>query len=218
VSDQPVEDGRRAVGAPARRARRSSPALTAPPKLFVVTGPSGAGKGTIIRALVGSRPDLELAVSATTRQRRPGEVDGREYYFLNDEEFDRRLAESEFLEYVTFPWHQRSGTLYSEVERIASKGHACLLELELHGAVAVKDRVEGSVTIFVDAPLPELERRLRERATESAGEIDERLTLARQQRRLAHEFDHVVVNDDLDRAVAELEEIVDHETGRLPAT
>jgi guanylate kinase len=137
---------------------------------------------------------------------------------LNDEEFDRRLAEGEFLEYVTFPWHQRSGTLYAEVERIASKGHACLLELELHGAVAVKDRVEGSVTIFVDAPLPELERRLRERATESAGEIDERLTLARQQRRLAHEFDHVVVNDDLDRAVAELEEIVDHETGRLPAT
>jgi guanylate kinase len=120
---------------------------------------------------------------------------------------------------VTFPWGQRSGTLYSEIDRIASKGRACLLELELHGAVDVRDRVEGSVTIFVDAPLGELERRLRERATESAGEIDERLALARQQQRLAHEFDYVVVNDDLDRAVAELEEIVEREvaTARLRA-
>jgi guanylate kinase len=174
----------------------------------------------LIRALVGERPDLELAVSATTRPRRPGEVDGREYYFLSDEEFDRRLGAGDFLEYVTFPWGQRSGTLYSEIERIASRGRACLLELELHGAVAVRDRVEGSVTIFVDAPLRELERRLRGRATESAGEIDERLTLARQQQQLAHEFDYVVVNDDLDRAVAELAAIVDRETatGRLPAT
>jgi guanylate kinase len=146
-------------------------------------------------------------------------VDGREYYFLSDEEFDSRLAAGDFLEYVTFPWSQRSGTLHSEIERIAAKGHACLLELELHGAAAVRDRVDGSVTIFVDAPLGELERRLRERATESAGEIDERLALAREQRRLAREFDHVVVNDDLDRAVAELEKIVDREraTGTLPA-
>jgi guanylate kinase len=82
----------------------------------------------------------------------------------------------------------------------------------------VRDRVEGSVAIFVDAPLAELERRLRGRATESAGEIDERLALAREQQRVAHEFDHVVANDDLDRAVGELEEIVDRETGRLPAT
>ncbi len=121
---------------------------------------------------------------------------------------------------MTFPWGQRSGTLYSEIDRIASKGRACLLELELGGAIAVRDRVEDSVTIFVDASLRELERRLRERATESAGEIDERLTLAREQQRLAHEFDHVVVNDDLDRAVAELEDIVARElaAGRLPAT
>ena len=146
-------------------------------------------------------------------------MDGREYHFLSDEEFDRRLAAGEFLEYVTFPWGQRSGTLYSEIDRIASKGHACLLELELHGAAEVRDRVEGSVTIFVDASLRELARRLRERATESAGEIDERLALAREQRRLAHEFDHVVVNDDLDRAVAELADIVDREvaTARLRA-
>ena len=146
-------------------------------------------------------------------------MEGREYYFLGDDEFDRRLAAGEFLEYVTFPWGQRSGTLYSEIDRIAAKGRACLLELELHGAVEVRDRVEGSVTIFVDAPLRELERRLRERATESAGEIDERLALAREQQRLAHEFDYVVVNDDLGRAVAELEEIVEREvaTARLRA-
>jgi guanylate kinase len=158
-------------------------------------------------------------VSATTRARRPGEVDGREYYFMSDEEFDRRLAAGEFLEYVTFPWGQRSGTLYSEIERITSKGRACLLELELEGAATVRDRVEGSVTIFIDAPLRELERRLRGRATESAGEIDERLALAREQRRLAREFHYVVENEDLDEAVAELEAIVDREmaTGTLAA-
>ena len=159
-------------------------------------------------------PELELAVSATTRDRRPGEEDGRDYWFLTDEEFDRRLEHGEFLEYVTFPWGQRSGTLLSEIGRIASAGRVPVLELELKGALRVRDDVRGSVTIFVDAPLEELERRLRERATESAGEIEGRLALARRQLEQADEFAHVVVNDRLERAVAELVEIVD---GRLAA-
>src|SRR5215210_5195089 len=125
VPDQPVEDRRRPLRSSARRARRPAPPLTEP-KLFVVTGPSGAGKGTLIDALLERRSDLELAVSATTRARRPGEADGRDYHFLSDEEFDRRVAGDEFLEYVTFV-NQRSGTLLSEIDRISAKGKACLL-------------------------------------------------------------------------------------------
>ena len=163
-------------------------------------------------------PELELAVSATTRDRRPGEENGRDYWFLTDEEFDRRLEHGEFLEYVTFPWGQRSGTLLSEIERIASAGRVPVLELELKGALRVRDDVRGSVTIFVDAPLEELERRLRERATESAGEIGERVALARSQKAQAGEFHYVVVNDDVERAADELAALVTREieaVGRL---
>jgi guanylate kinase len=135
---------------------------------------------------------------------------------MTDEEFDRRIAAGDFLEYVTFVT-QRSGTLHSEIERILAMGHACLLELEPTGALAVRDLVPGSVTIFVNAPLEELERRLRERATESAGEIDERLALARKHQTLAGEFDYVVENDDLERAVSEIEAILERElAGKLP--
>ncbi|MDQ4019109.1 MAG: guanylate kinase, partial [Actinomycetota bacterium] len=111
------------------------------------------------------------------------------------------------------PWGQRSATLYSEIGRIATSGRVPVLELEPEGALRVKRRVPGGVTIFVDAPLPELERRLRERATESAGEIGERLDLARKQKEQARAFDYVVVNDDVDRAVAELEALL----ARTPA-
>ena len=149
-------------------------------------------------------------MSATTRERRPGELDGREYWFLSEEEFESRVGAGQFLEHVTFV-HQRSGTLRSEMERIAAKGKACLLELEPTGALVVRDEVAGSVTIFVNAPLTELERRLRERATESAGEIGERLELAREQQKLAPEFDYVVENDDAGRATAELVAIVRRE-------
>ncbi len=174
----------------------------------MVTGPSGAGKGTLIARLLARIPELELAVSATTRERRPEEVDGRDYWFVSDEEFDRRLAAGELLEHVRFPWGQRSGTLRSEIARITEAGRIPVLELELEGALTVRDEVPGSVTIFVDAPLEELERRLLERATESAGEIDERLAMAREQQRRAGDFHYVVVNDDLDRAVIELEDVV----------
>ncbi len=178
----------------------------------MITGTSGAGKGTLVTALLERVPELELAISATTRGRRPGERDGREYWFLSGEEFDRRLENGEFLEYVAFPWGQRSGTLWSELDRIAQKGRVPLLELEPQGALLVRDRVPGSVTIFIAAPgVEELERRLRERATETAGEIDERLALARTQLEQAPEFSHVVVNDERERATDELTEIVDRE-------
>ena len=186
----------------------SSSASDAGP-VIVVTGTSGAGKGTIERILLERHPELELAVSATTREQRPNEVHGKHYWFLTDEEFDRRLAEKGFLEYVTFPWGQRSGTLRSEIDRIQAAGRVPLLDLETDGALYVRKRVPGAVTIFITAPtFEELERRLRERATESAGEIGERLRLAREQLELAEEFDHVIVNDDLARAAAQAQEIV----------
>ena len=176
--------------------------------VFVITGQSGAGKGTLIKRLLASFPQLELAVSATTRPRRPGEVEGVHYYFIGPEEFDRRLAQGEFLEYHVFPWGQRSGTLLSEIDRIAEEGRVCVLELETEGALNVAERVPGAVTIFISAPLEELQRRLQERATESAGEIGERLRVAREQLGVAYRFDHVVENDDLERAVSELAGIV----------
>jgi guanylate kinase len=187
-------------------------------KVFVVTGPSGAGKGTMVQALLQRVPQLRLAVSATTRARRPGELDGVHYWFLSDAEFGRRLAEGDFLEYHEFPWGQRSGTLRSELARIAADGGAPLLELELNGALAVAEQQPATVTIFIDAPLSELERRLRERATESSGEIDERIALAREQKSRAGEFDHVVENDERERAADECVAIVERELGASGAT
>jgi guanylate kinase len=194
----------------------SSIGRSATTPVFVVTGTSGAGKGTLERALLTLMPELELAVSATTRERREGEQDGREYWFIPDEEFDDKLRSGEFLEYVEFPWGQRSGTLRSEIARIAGHGRIPLLDLEPIGALEVKRSVPGSVTIFVEAPsFEENERRLRARATESEGEIEERLELAREQLSQADEFDYLIVNDDVDRALVELEGIV---KSRLSAT
>lgn len=179
-----------------------------PLPVFVITGQSGAGKGTLIERLLESFPQLKVAVSATTRPRRPGEIDGVHYHFISDAEFDRRLEAGEFLEHHVFPWGQRSGTLVSEIQRIADEGDACVLELETEGALNVAERDARAVTIFVTAPIEELERRLRERATESAGEIGERLRVARQQLEVADRFDYRVENDDLERASAELAGIV----------
>jgi len=181
------------------------------PPVLVITGTSGEGKSTLARMLLERVPELALAVSATTRERRPGEENGREYYFISPDEFDRRLAADEFLEWVEWPWgeHKRAGTLWSELERITGKGRPVLLELETGGALAVRDRIPGSVTIFITAPnREELEKRLRRRGTESEGEIEERLAQALEQSKLAGEFSYTVVNDDLERAIGELEGIV----------
>ncbi|MFL5917994.1 MAG: guanylate kinase [Gaiellaceae bacterium] len=182
---------------------------TARPLVVVVTGTSGAGKGTLEKILLQRMPDVELAVSATTRDRRPGEEHGREYYFLSEREFERLVEDDEFLEYVDLPWGVRSGTLRSEIDRIQAHGKVPLLDLETDGALRVHKTIPGAVTIFVAAPsFAELERRLRARATESSGEIQVRLDLARKQQEQQDRFDHVVVNDDLDRAADELMGIV----------
>ncbi|HYQ10673.1 MAG TPA: guanylate kinase [Gaiellaceae bacterium] len=178
------------------------------PSVLVVTGPSGAGKGTLIRELVERVPEIEVTVSATTRKQRRGEEDGREYWFLSDDDFSDAVERGEFLEHVEFVSHHRYGTLRSELVRIAKAGHVPLLELETEGALLVKEEVAGAVTIFISAPVAELERRLRERATESTGEIEERIEIARMQLEQAGEFDYVIENDDLERAVDELTTLV----------
>jgi guanylate kinase len=179
--------------------------------VFVVTGPSGAGKGTLIKGLAERVSGLEVAVSATTRPQRPGEADGHDYWFLSDDEFTRRVDAGEFLEWVPYVSGHRYGTLRSEIDRIAADDEVCVLELELEGALRVQDEVPRSVTIFIAADVDELERRLRERATESTGEIDERIELARGQLERAHEFRYMVRNDDIERATAALAAIVECE-------
>ena len=176
--------------------------------VFVVTGQSGAGKGTLIKRLLEEFPQLGLAVSATTRAQRAGEVDGVDYRFLTDDEFQRGVDAGEFLESVDYVGH-RYGTLLSEIERLRVEDTAPVLELETEGALAVDERVPGAITIFVTAPLAELERRLRERATENPGQIEERLRVARRQLDVADRFDHIVQNDDLERATDELSVIVE---------
>jgi guanylate kinase len=179
--------------------------------VFVITGPSGAGKGTLERELLERMPELELAISATTRERRPSEREAREYYFLSHDEFERRIDRGEFLEWVDYVGN-RYGTLRSEIDRIRSAGRAPMLDLEIEGALRVRDEIDGAVAIFVTvSEFGELERRLRERATESSGEIDDRLEIARRQLTQQDDFDHVVVNDEFDRAVEELAEIVTRE-------
>ena len=177
--------------------------------VIVITGTSGAGKGTLERPLMQRIPELELAISATTREQRPGEQHGVQYWFVSDERFQELLDDDAFIEHVDHPWGQRVGTLRSELDRIWAKGKVPMLDLETKGALAIQREVSGAVTIFVKAPsFAELERRLRERASESAGEIEKRLEVAREQLMLEDEFDHVIVNDDLDRAVDELEGVV----------
>jgi guanylate kinase len=172
-----------------------------------VTGPSGAGKGTLIELVLPRFPELAHAVSATTRPQRPGEQDGVDYWFLDRAEFDARIDAGEFLEWVDYVGN-RYGTLNSEIDRLRGAGKAPLLELETDGALRVKRRSEDAVTVFVTAPVEELERRLRARATESSGVIEERLETARRQLELRDQFDHVVENDDRGRAADDLEAII----------
>ena len=176
----------------------------------MVTGPSGAGKGTLIRRLVERHPELEVAVSATTRPQRPSEENGREYWFLSEQEFIERIEAGAFLEHVEFVGG-RYGTLASEMDRIAAEGRVCVLELEIDGALTVQGEVAHAVTLFIAADVPELERRLRARATESSGEIGERIALARHQLEQAYRFRYMVRNDDVARATEALQALIERE-------
>ena len=178
------------------------------PRVFVITGPSGVGKGTLIRTLRERMPALELSVSATTRPARPGEEDGVDYHFLDDAEFQRRVDAGDFVEHATYSG-RRYGTLRSELERRTAAGHPVVLEIEVQGARQVRGTMPEAVQIFIAPPSPEaLHTRLVGRGTDDAEQVQARLRTAEGELKARDEFAHVVVNDRLDDAVDELTGIV----------
>lgn len=180
----------------------------------MVSGPSGAGKGTLIRGALDRVPDLAVAVSATTRAMRPGEVDGREYHFMSRAEFARLVEQGAFLEHAEFAGN-RYGTLSSELDRIMGTGRSVILEIELQGARNVRRERPDCVSVFIEPPsLDELARRLRHRATDAEEEIEARLEVARTEMSARDEFDHVILNDDVGRAT---DELVDTISGEMAA-
>jgi guanylate kinase len=177
-------------------------------KVFVITGPSGVGKGTLIRGLLEAVPELELSVSATTRKPRPGERDGVDYHFLRPEEFSARVAAGEFLEHASYSG-QQYGTLRSEVERRLRDGRPVALEIELQGARQIRAAMPEVVAVFIAPPSREaLRARLIGRGTDTPEEVDTRMQTAERELEAQPEFAHVVVNDRLEQATAELAGIV----------
>jgi len=177
-------------------------------KVFVITGPSGVGKGTLIRGLLERMPGLELSVSATTRDPRPGEENAVDYHFLTPEQFEARVQAGDFVEHARYSGN-RYGTLRSELERRLADGAGVVLEIEVQGARQVRAAMPDSVAVFIAPPSSEaLRARLVGRGTDSSEQVDERLRTAEQELEAQPEFAHVVINDRLEQATDELVDIV----------
>jgi guanylate kinase len=176
--------------------------------LFIISGPSGAGKGTLVKELIGRLPDLWVSVSATTRTPRPGERDGVDYYFLTPTEFDARMRADEFLEHAEVHGN-RYGTLRRAVERRLAHGMDVILEIDPQGAFQVRKKLDRSRLIFVKAPTTDdLEKRIRHRGAENDEQIRTRLDTARRELELEGSYDHVVINDDVQRATGDLVDFI----------
>jgi guanylate kinase len=177
-------------------------------RVFVITGPSGVGKGTLIRTLLERIPALELSVSATTRRPRPGEMQGVAYHFLSEEEFEQRVQAGEFVEHARYSGN-RYGTLRSELEGRIAGGHPVVLEIELQGARQIREAMPEAVQIFIAPPGEDaLRARLVGRGTDDHEQVEARLETAREELAAQHEFGHVVINDRLEDASDKLEACV----------
>jgi guanylate kinase len=178
------------------------------PRIFVITGPSGVGKGTLIRGLLDRVPELELAVSATTRQPRPGEREGVDYHFQSDREFNQHVAAGDFVEHASYSGN-RYGTLRSELARRLEEGVPVVLEIEVQGARQVREAIPDAVAVFIAPPSPEaLRARLVGRGTDPPDQVERRMRTADKELEAQKEFSHVLVNDRLEDATAELERVV----------
>ncbi len=176
--------------------------------MFVITGPSGVGKGTLIRGLLERVPELELSVSATTRPPRPGERGGVDYHFLSDADFDRRLELGDFVEHATYSGN-RYGTLRSELDRRLREGVPVVLEIEVQGARQVREAMPEAIAVFIAPPSADaLRARLVGRGTDAPEQVDARMRTAERELEAQPEFSHVVVNDRLEHATDELVGIV----------
>lgn len=177
-------------------------------RLYVLTGPSGAGKGTVLHQLLDEVPGLFLSVSATTRAPRPGETDGIHYYFITEPEFEKKIAENAFLEHAKYVDHYY-GTLERPVEERLSEGNDVILEIEVQGAMQVREKRPDAVMVFLAPPsLEELSARLHGRGTESEEKIQKRLATARTELESQDLFDHIVINDTVVHAVGQLKELI----------
>jgi guanylate kinase len=177
-------------------------------RVFVITGPSGVGKGTLIRGLMDEVPELELSVSATTRRPRPGEEDGVHYHFLTPEQFEERVQRGDFVEHAEYSGN-RYGTLRAELERRTAAGTPVVLEIELQGARQVREAMPDAVQVFIAPPSEDaLRARLVGRGTDDAEQVEQRLATAERELEARGEFQEEVVNDRLEDAIAELAAIV----------
>ncbi len=184
--------------------------------LFIVSAPSGAGKTSLVRALIAQMPDLELSVSHTTRPMRPGETDGVDYHFVDTDTFRAMVARGEFLEHAQV-FDNHYGTARSSVEQQLAAGHDVILEIDWQGAAQVRQRMPESRSVFILPPsLQALEERLRGRGQDPEEVIQRRMRDARNEMSHYHEFDFVVINDVFEEALGQLRCIVQSDRQRLP--
>ncbi len=184
-------------------------------KLLVISGPSGAGKSTVVAKAIEGRTDICFSTSVTTRSPRPGEVHGREYFFVNFERFREMVENDELLEHAEYVAN-RYGTPRSYVEKRLDEGMNVLLDIEVQGARQVRKKMPEAILIFIAPPsLVELERRLRGRGTDTERAIEGRLIRARQEYQEADFYDYLIVNDDVDKAAARLNAIIEAEHCRF---
>lgn len=179
-------------------------------KIIIITAPSGAGKTTIVRKLLAELPQLAFSISASTRTPRENEVHGRDYYFLHTDEFHQKIEENAFAEYEMVYAGKYYGTLKSELERIWHNSQVPMVDIDVKGALSIKEKYqEAALAIFIQPPSIEALRvRLSERGTETADSLEERLAKARYELSFAHEFDAIVLNDELERAYAAVKKLV----------